>query len=83
MTEQLNRPRTTDTPLHAKVGDRFGVVPNFFRLSSSCSSPLSAPPTSGRSCIQSSTSSMTSQGVARHSRGTGRVRAGPTRGGDQ
>src|SRR6476659_6012202 len=34
MTEQLNRSRTKTTPLHAEVGDRFGVVPNFFRLAS-------------------------------------------------
>ncbi len=34
MTEELNRPRTSDTALHAEVEDRFGVVPNFFRLSS-------------------------------------------------
>jgi hypothetical protein len=32
MSEQLNRPQTKTTPLHAEVGDRFGVVPNFFRL---------------------------------------------------
>ena len=34
MTEDLNRPRASDTPLHAEVRDRFGVVPNFFRLAS-------------------------------------------------
>ncbi len=34
MTEELDRPRTTDTLLHAELADRFGVVPNFFRLSS-------------------------------------------------
>src|SRR6476469_763440 len=32
MSEQLNRPQIKTTPLHAEVGDRFGVVPNFFRL---------------------------------------------------
>jgi hypothetical protein len=32
MSEQLNSPQTGTAPLHAEVGDRFGVVPNFFRL---------------------------------------------------
>jgi signal transduction histidine kinase/CheY-like chemotaxis protein len=33
MAEELNRPRTLEKALHAEVEDRFGVVPNFFRLS--------------------------------------------------
>src|ERR1700722_14676966 len=34
MSEQLNRPQTTTLPLHTEVGNRFGVLPNFFRLAS-------------------------------------------------
>src|ERR1700685_284889 len=34
MSEQLNCPQTAITPLQVEIGDRFGVLPNFFRLAS-------------------------------------------------
>src|SRR6476469_2231152 len=34
MTELLNSPQTKTPPLHAEVRDRFGLVPNSFRLAS-------------------------------------------------
>ena len=32
MSERPDGPTSTTTPLHAEVGDRFGVLPSFFRL---------------------------------------------------